>query len=59
MCDWLAQKAAREQVSSWPDGRPQAALRRNLGADYIPQNPQGGLFDGLESMDEDDENDPG
>jgi ribonuclease HI len=59
LCDWLAQKAAREQVSSWQDGRPHATLRRNLGADYIPPNPQGGLFDSLESMEEDDENDPG
>jgi ribonuclease HI len=37
-CDWLAQNAARTQTSSWPDRRPHAALRRNLGPGYVPPN---------------------
>ena len=59
-CDWLAQNAAGTQTSSWPDGRPHAALRLDLGAGYIPPRPQGSLFDGLEvAADEDDGSDPG
>lgn len=59
-CDWLAQNAARTQTSSWPDGRPHDPLRLNLGRDYIPPNPQGGLFEGGEfAGEEDDQRDPG
>ena len=60
-CDWLAQKAAREQISSWEDGRPHHALRLNLGPDYIPPNPQASLFGDPTGGDaeEDDESDPG
>lgn len=61
-CDWLAQNAARTQTSSFPDGRPHGALRLDLGRDYIPPNPQPGLFDLVPpGQDEaaDDENDPG
>jgi ribonuclease HI len=57
-CDWLAQTAARTQTSAFPGGEPFAPLRRNLGRDWIPPNPQGNLFD-LGSEEEEDENDPG
>jgi ribonuclease HI len=59
-CDWLAETAAAKQASSWPDNRPHAPLRLNLGRDYIPQKPQGDLFavlDGDEGVEED--GDPG
>jgi ribonuclease HI len=56
-CDWLAQNAARTQTSSWPDGSPHGRLRRDLGWDYVPPKPQGGLFDELDLMEE-DESDP-
>jgi hypothetical protein len=56
-CDLLAQTAARTQKSSFPDNAPQAPLRLGLAPDYVPPNPQGGLFD-LEAG-EDDESDPG
>ena len=42
-CDWLAQNAARKQISSWADGRAHGALRHDLEPDYIPPNPQAGL----------------
>ncbi|MCP5115940.1 MAG: ribonuclease HI, partial [bacterium] len=59
-CDWLAQNAARTQVSSWPDGRPHDRLRLDLGPDYVPPNPQAGLFEDLGSAENaEDENDPG
>jgi ribonuclease HI len=59
-CDWLAQSAARKQISSWPDGRPHVALRHDLGRDYVPPNPQAGLFGGLDVVeDEEDPSDPG
>lgn len=58
-CDWLAQKAAESQTSSWPDGRPHAPLLYALGADYIPPKPQAGLFDDLEdNEDEPDDEEP-
>jgi len=56
-CDWLAQNAARTLTSSFPDNAPYAALRLGLGPDYVPPNPQAGLFDSEPG--EDDENDPG
>lgn len=52
-CDLLAQTAARSQTSSWPDSRPHGAMRRNLGAHYVPPRPQGGLF-GNEGPDDPD-----
>jgi len=55
-CDWLAQNAARTQTSSFAGGLPHGPLRLNLGRDYIPPNPQGGLFDMLEA--EEGEDDP-
>jgi ribonuclease HI len=59
-CDWLAQNAARKQISSWADGRAHGALRHDLGPDYVPPNPQAGLFEGLGVVeDEDDPSDPG
>ncbi len=58
-CDWLAQNAARKQTSSWPDGRPHAALPHGFGPDYVPPNPQGGLFDDLGPDEEEDPSDPG
>jgi ribonuclease HI len=58
-CDWLAQNAARTQSSTWEDGRPHAELRRNLGRDWVPPNPQGGLFDLLPAGEEEDDGDPG
>ena len=59
-CDWLAQNAARTQTSSWPDGRPHASLRLDLGRDYVPPKPQASLFDALDSGDDDEEeNDTG
>jgi hypothetical protein len=59
-CDWLAQNAARTQTSSWPDRRPHGRLRLDLGRDYVPPNPQAGLFDALDSGDDaEDESDPG
>ena len=54
-CDWLAQTAAATQRSCWEDGRRHAALRLDLGADYVPPKPQGGLFDDLDSGADDDE----
>ena len=54
-CDLLAQNAAVTQRSSWPDGRPHATLRLNLGADYVPPKPQAGLFEDLEPAGEDDD----
>jgi ribonuclease HI len=56
-CDWLAQNAAATQRSSWADGRQHATLPLNRGADYVPPKPQPGLFEGLESGGEDDEDD--
>lgn len=59
-CDWLARNAAKNQVSSWPDGKPNAGLRRALPPNYVPPNPQAGLFDGLDlAADEEDASDPG
>ena len=59
-CDWLAQNAARTQTSSFGEGIPNAPLRHNFGPDYIPPNPQGGLFDALAPAEEDDDvDDPG
>jgi ribonuclease HI len=58
-CDWLAQDAARTQTSSFPDNKPHASLRLGLNADYIPPNPQAGLFESLDPVGEDDESDPG
>src|SRR5260370_40683591 len=55
-CDWLARNAAATQRSSWPDDRPHAPLRLNLGADYVPPKPQASLFDN-EPGQEDDEAD--
>lgn len=57
-CDRLAQNAARTQTSSFPENRPHAELRLGLDADYVPPNPQSGLFD-AEPAGEDDERDPG
>ena len=56
-CDWLAQNAARTQKSSFQDNRPYLPMRLGLTPDYVPPNPQAGLFD----MDagEEDERDPG
>ena len=58
-CDWLAQNAARTQTSCWPDGRPNGALRLNLGPEYVPPNPQGGLFGEFEVGEDEEEGDPG
>ncbi len=59
-CDWLAQNAARTQTSSWADGRPYGPLRLGLGPDYVPPNPQAGLFgDVADSEENDDSSDPG
>jgi ribonuclease HI len=58
-CDWLAQNAARTQTSSWPDGRPNGPLRLNLGPEYVPPNPQGGLFGEFEVEEDGEEGDPG
>ena len=60
-CDWLAQNAARTQISCWLDGRPHGRLRHDLGPDYVPPNPQAGLFDhfGYVEDEEEDESDPG
>lgn len=58
-CDWLAQKAAESQASSWPDNRSHAPLLYGLGADYIPPKPQAGLFEDLDdSPEEPDDEDP-
>jgi ribonuclease HI len=58
-CDLLAQNAARSQTNSWPDGSPHGALRRNLGADYIPPHPQAGLFEASGgAQDDEEESDP-
>jgi len=54
-CDWLAEKAAATQTSSWEDGRAHMPLRLNLGAGYVPPRPQGGLFDESEDVTEDPE----
>jgi len=56
-CDWLAQKAAAEQRSCWPDGRPHAPLLFALGADYVPPKPQTGLFDEEDPPDGEDPED--
>ena len=56
-CDWLAQNAALTQRSSWADGRPHAALRLNLGIDYVPPKPQAGLFEGMEPHSSEDDGD--
>jgi ribonuclease HI len=53
-CDWLAQNAARTQSSSWGEGKSRAPLRYELGPDYVPPRPQGGLFDNLETEDEEE-----
>ena len=58
-CDWLAQNAARTQTSSFSDNLAHAPLRLGLGPDYVPPNPQGGLFESLGSIEEDDGADPG
>jgi len=59
-CDWLAQNAARTQTSSWPDGRPHGRLPHDLGRGYVPPKPQAGLFDALDSgNEEEDESDLG
>ena len=59
-CDWLAQNAAHTQTSSLPDGSPHGRLRHDFGPDWVPPNPQGGLFDNLQPEDdEEDESDPG
>ena len=54
-CDWLAQEAARNQTSSWEDGRPHQPLPHNLGADYVPPKPQAGLFDDFGGDDDEGE----
>ena len=56
-CDWLAQNAARMQISSWPDRRPHGQLLRGLGPGYIPPKPQSGLFEDLDPSEEDDDPD--
>jgi ribonuclease HI len=58
-CDWLAQNAARTQTSSFPGNVAHAPLRLGLSADYVPPNPQAGLFESFEPIGEDDESDPG
>ncbi|MDX2153621.1 MAG: ribonuclease HI [Bryobacteraceae bacterium] len=50
-CDHLAETAAAQQRSSWPDNRPHAALTLGLGPDYVPPRPQESLFG---AMDDDD-----
>lgn len=54
-CDWLAQNAARMQISSWPDGRRHGQLRLALGPDYVPPRPQSSLFAHVDAPDEDEE----
>ena len=56
-CDRLAQNAARTLTSSLPGNAAYAPLRPGLTPDFVPPNPQGGLFD-FESED-DDGSDPG
>jgi hypothetical protein len=46
------------QTSSFPDGLPYAPLRLGLTGDYVPPNPQSGLFDSFD-LPEDDDSDPG
>ena len=60
-CDWLAQKAARTQTSSWADGRAHAQLRMGLSRDYVPPQPQASLFEAFDSgaEEEDADGDPG
>jgi ribonuclease HI len=58
-CDWLAQNAARTQTSSFPDSSPHAPLRLGLDTDYVPPNPQTGLFETIEPPADDDASDPG
>lgn len=58
-CDWLAQTAARTQTSSFPDNAPHAPMRLGLTAEYIPPNPQAGLFESLDPIAGEDESDPG
>jgi ribonuclease HI len=53
-CDWLAENAAATQRSSWPDNRPHAALRLNLGPDYVPPKPQADLFEEIDGADDED-----
>jgi len=53
-CDWLAQKAARTQTSSWAGGIPHAPLRRALGRDYLPPRPQEGLFEDIDDGEDPD-----
>jgi ribonuclease HI len=57
-CDWLAQTAARTLTSSFPDNAPHTPLPLGLTADYVPPNPQPGLFEQFD-MAEDDDSDPG
>jgi hypothetical protein len=52
-----AKNAAATQRSSWPDGRPHATLRLNLGLDCVPPKPQAGLFEDLEVGSADSEDD--
>jgi ribonuclease HI len=53
-CDWLAQNAARMEISSWSDRRPQGQLLRELGTGYILPKPQAGLFEDPDASDEGD-----
>jgi ribonuclease HI len=55
-CDWLAQNAARKQISSWPDGMTHGRLRLDLGRNYVPPKPQASLFEQDEA---EDDSDPG
>lgn len=56
-CDWLAQNAARQQISSFPDGRPYAPLIHDFGPAYVPPRPQGDLFGDVDEFGDDE--DPG
>ena len=56
-CDWLAQNAARTQTSSWPDARQHERLQLDLGRGYVPPKPQTGLFDALDTGDDEGESD--
>ena len=53
-CDWLAQRAATMQTSSWNDGRPHATMLHNLGPAFVPPRPQMALF---EDFGDDDDSD--
>lgn len=57
-CDWLARKAAETQRSCF-DGQPHAPLKLNLGSAFVPPRPQMSLFEGFDSEEEDDSDDPG